>query len=87
MASAIEIVPDKATDALSMIFHSRLCVRLAAPLAFNFLTLCYESGVTTNEEFLQSSFEVPITNTTNSTIPVYTAFDTFYGNNVQFLPF
>ena len=87
VASAIEIVPDKATDALSMIFHSRLCVRLAAPLAFNFLTLCYESGVTTNEEFLQSSFEVPITNTTNSTIPVYTAFDTFYGNNVQFLPF
>ncbi len=41
----MEIAPEQKTTPRSMSFNARLCCKLAPPLAFNFLTLCFESGV------------------------------------------
>jgi hypothetical protein len=48
---------------------ARLCCKLAPPLAYNFLTLCFESGVETG----------PWMNSKVTGQPVNTAFSRFYG--------
>lgn len=41
----MEIAPEQKTTPRSMSFNARLVCKLAPPLAFNFLTLCFESGI------------------------------------------
>jgi hypothetical protein len=45
LADVMEIAPEQKTTPKSMSYNARLSCKLAPPLAYNFLTLCFESGL------------------------------------------
>lgn len=76
VADVMEIAPGRKTSPKSLSCHARLSCKLAPPLAYNFLTLCFESGVEKGI-WMQSSLTGEV---------VMTAFGRFYGS-MDIIPF
>jgi len=76
LADIMEIAPEQKTTPKSLSYNARLSCKLAPPLAYNFLTLCFESGVETGA-WMKSALTGE---------EVKTAFSRFYGS-MDIIPF
>ena len=76
LADVMEIAPEQKTTPKSLSYNARLSCKLAPPLAYNFLTLCFESGVETGAWMKSTLTGENVT----------TAFSRFYGS-MDIIPF